>query len=217
MLRIAEEAGAPAATVRPVTDGGAGCADLADAVVSACDRVRRRGGATLEPLYRTEDDLRTKIARVAAMYGADGVDYALAAARFLDACEADGFGDLAVVVAKTPLSLSHDPSLKGVPTGWRLPVREVCLAAGAGYVYALCGTISTMTGLPSRPAGRAHRLRHGHGADPQPAVTSCSEKAVTVVVPASSVVVKTIWPPLVRSEVSDPSGEAEVPSAVASA
>ena len=86
------------------------------------------------------------------MYGADGVDYAPAAARFLERCERDGFGRLAVVVAKTPLSLSHEATRRGVPTGWRLPVREVRLAAGAGYVYALCGAVSTMPGLPSRPA-----------------------------------------------------------------
>ena len=75
-----------------------------------------------------------------------------AAARFLDRLEDDGYGRLAVVVAKTPLSLSADPALKGAPTGWRLPVREVRLAAGAGYVYAICGSISTMPGLPSHPA-----------------------------------------------------------------
>ena len=103
-------------------------------------------------MYRPDDDLRTKIGAVASVYGADGVDYAPAAARFLDDCESDGFGSLPVVVAKTPLSLSHDPALKGVPTGWRLPVREVRLAAGAGYVYALCGTVSTMPGLPTHPA-----------------------------------------------------------------
>ena len=151
-LRIVRETGARAATARPVTDGGAGCLELADAVVEACEQARRAGATPGRALYGPEDDLRTKIGRVAAMYGADGVDYAPAAARFLDRCEADGFGRLAVVVAKTPFSLSDEPARKGVPTGWRLPVREVRLAAGAGYVYALCGAISTMPGLPSRPA-----------------------------------------------------------------
>ena len=151
-LRIVRETGARAAAVRPVTDGGAGCRELADAVVEACDRARRAGVPPGRALYGPEDDLRTRIGRVAAMYGADGVDYAPAAARFLERCERDGFGRLAVVVAKTPLSLSHEATRRGVPTGWRLPVREARLAAGAGYVYALCGTISTMPGLPSRPA-----------------------------------------------------------------
>ncbi|WP_198419328.1 formate--tetrahydrofolate ligase [Actinomyces respiraculi] len=149
---LAREAGARVAAVRPVTEGGAGCADLADEVVRACRKARDGGLAGVgRALYESSDSLRTKIDKVAAMYGADGVDYAPAAARFLEDCEADGYGDLAVVVAKTPLSLSHDPSLKGVPTGWRLPVREVRLAAGAGYVYAICGNLSTMPGLPSRP------------------------------------------------------------------
>lgn len=171
--RIATEAGAHVAAVHPVTEGGAGCADLADQVAAACALARQTGPSQPQetsspqeassqaadaergrPLYVAGDDLRTKIGKVAAMYGADGVDYTPAASRFLDACEAEGFGHLAVVVAKTPLSLSHDPSLKGVPTGWRLPVREVRLAAGAGYVYAICGSISTMPGLPSKPAAQ---------------------------------------------------------------
>ncbi|WP_249368437.1 MULTISPECIES: formate--tetrahydrofolate ligase [unclassified Actinomyces] len=150
--RLARGAGAHVAAVRPVTEGGAGCAALADEVVRACRAAR--GSAPEDagrPLYEPGDSLRTKIGKVAAMYGADGVDYAPSAARFLDDCERDGYGHLAVVVAKTPLSLSHDPALKGVPTGWRLPVREVRLAAGAGYVYAVCGNLSTMPGLPSHP------------------------------------------------------------------
>lgn len=154
--RLARDAGAQVAAVRPVTEGGPGCAELADAVAEACRLAREpEAGAAHEPgrpLYQPEDDLRTKIGKVAAMYGADGVDYTPAAGRFLDELERDGYGRLAVVVAKTPLSLSADPSLKGVPTGWRLPVREVRLAAGAGYVYAICGTLSTMPGLPSLPA-----------------------------------------------------------------
>ena len=159
-LRISREAGAHVAAVRPVTDGGRGCTDLADQVVAACSAARSattaggEGPEAARPLYSPEDCLRTKIGKVAQMYGADGVDYAPPAARFLDACQEEGFGRLAVVVAKTLLSLSHDPSLKGVPTGWRLPVREVRLAAGAGYVYAICGAISTMPGLPSRPAAQ---------------------------------------------------------------
>lgn len=148
--RIAREAGVRVATARPVTEGGAGCLELADAVVEACGQMETTGAA--RPLYESGDDLRTKIGKVAAMYGADGVDYARPAERLLDTYEEAGFGHLAVVVAKTPLSLSADPTLVGAPTGWRLPVREVRLAAGAGYVYAICGSISTMPGLPSHPA-----------------------------------------------------------------
>ena len=64
-----------------------------------------------------------------------------------------GFGHLPVCMAKSHLSLSHDPEKKGRPTGWVLPVRDVRLSAGAGFLYALCGDIMTMPGLPSRPAG----------------------------------------------------------------
>ena len=148
VVRIARQEDARVAVSHPVTKGGAGCLELADAVVEACGRAN----GTVTPRYQAQDDLRTKIAKVASMYGAEGVDYAPAASRLLDAYQRDGYGHLAVVVAKTPLSLSADPALKGVPTGWRLQVRDVRLAAGAGYVYAICGNLSTMPGLPSRPA-----------------------------------------------------------------
>ena len=148
--RIAHDAGARVAICHPVTRGGEGCLDLAGAVVEACQEADEP--VATHPAYEPQDDLRTKIAKVADLYGADGVDYTPAAGRLLDAYERDGFGNLPVVVAKTPLSLSAEPGRKGVPTGWRLPVREVRLAAGAGYVYAICGNLSTMPGLPSHPA-----------------------------------------------------------------
>ena len=149
--RIAAEAGATAAAVRPVTEGGEGCLELADAVAAACEEAEA-SPAPLASVYDPDDDLRAKIDKVAALYGADGVDYARPAARLLDDYQGAGYGGLAVVVAKTPLSLSADPALTGAPTGWRLPVREVRLAAGAGYVYALTGVIPTMPGLPESPA-----------------------------------------------------------------
>ena len=148
--RIAHDAGARVAVCHPVTRGGEGCLDLAGAVVEACQDVGEP--VSTRPAYEPQDDLRTKVAKLAALYGADGVDYTPAASRLLDAYERDGFGDLPVIVAKTPLSLSAEPGRKGVPTGWRLPVREVRLAAGAGYVYAICGSLSTMPGLSSYPA-----------------------------------------------------------------
>ena len=150
VTRIAHDAGARATVCHPVTRGGEGCLDLAGAVVEACQEAGEP--ASTHPVYEPQDDLRTKIAKVADLYGSDGVDYTPAAGRLLDAYERDGFGNLPVIVAKTPLSLSAEPGRKGVPTGWRLPVREVRLAAGAGYVYAICGNLSTMPGLPSHPA-----------------------------------------------------------------
>jgi formate--tetrahydrofolate ligase len=89
------------------------------------------------------------------MYGADGADLLPEAAEKLARYEALGYGGLPVCMAKTHLSLTHDPKIKGRPTGWRLPVRDVRLAAGAGFVVALCGAISRMPGLPTHPAGQA--------------------------------------------------------------
>lgn len=97
--------------------------------------------------------LTDKIEAIATrIYGADGADYSPVAARDLARFEELGYGGSPVVIAKTHLSISSDPSLLGAPTGWRLPVREVRLAAGAGYVYAICGDMRTMPGLSSSPA-----------------------------------------------------------------
>jgi formate--tetrahydrofolate ligase len=85
------------------------------------------------------------------VYGADGVDYAAAADRQLATYERNGYGNLPVCIAKTHLSLSSDASLKGAPTGWRLPVREVRASVGAGFIYPICGNMSTMPGLGAKP------------------------------------------------------------------
>ncbi len=104
-------------------------------------------------LYPLEAPLLEKIETVATrIYGADGIDVAPEAAGQLRRYEELGFGALPVVIAKTHLSLSSDPKLLGAPTGWRLPVREVRAAPGAGYVYAICGDIRTMPGLGKHPA-----------------------------------------------------------------
>ena len=86
------------------------------------------------------------------MYGADGVDYTPRADRELAGYERAGFGSLPICLAKTHLSISSDPALKGAPTGWRLPVREVRASAGAGFIYPLAGEMRTMPGLGSSPA-----------------------------------------------------------------
>jgi formate--tetrahydrofolate ligase len=104
-------------------------------------------------LYPDGASLREKIETVATkVYGASGVDYDLAASRQLDAYESLGYGHLPVCIAKTHLSLSSDPALKGAPTGWVMPVREVRASVGAGFIYPLCGDMRTMPGLPSHPA-----------------------------------------------------------------
>ncbi|CCH79577.1 Formate--tetrahydrofolate ligase [Nostocoides japonicum T1-X7] len=144
----AEAAGARVAVATHVVDGGAGAADLAEAVVAACAEEHE-----FTPTYPMDACLTDKIEAVATkVYGADGVDYTPAAARDLARFEELGYGAFPVVIAKTHLSISSDPTLRGAPTGWRLPVREVRAAAGAGYVYAIAGDMRTMPGLSSAPA-----------------------------------------------------------------
>ncbi|MDO4898949.1 MAG: formate--tetrahydrofolate ligase [Rothia sp. (in: high G+C Gram-positive bacteria)] len=146
--KIAEEAGARVAIHRGVAEGGAGVTELAEAVVAACDDT-----SELVYTYEDADSLETKLEKVATkVYGADGIEVAPAARKQLAKFEELGFGNLPVVIAKTHLSISSDASLKGAPTGWTLPVREVRLAAGAGYVYAICGTMRTMPGLGASPS-----------------------------------------------------------------
>ncbi|MGA8047702.1 MAG: formate--tetrahydrofolate ligase [Dermatophilaceae bacterium] len=147
---IAQASGARVAVATHVVEGGKGATDLAREVVAACAEP-----STFTPTYDLRDPLPTKIERIATgVYGADGIDVAPAAAKELRRFESLGYGGLPVVIAKTHLSISSDPALTGAPTGWRLPVREVRLAAGAGYVYAICGDMRTMPGLSSRPAAR---------------------------------------------------------------
>jgi formate--tetrahydrofolate ligase len=104
-------------------------------------------------LYLDQASLRQKIETVATrVYGAAGVTYSTQAAKQLDTYERNGFGRLPVCIAKTHLSISSDPALKGAPTGWTLPVREARASVGAGFVYPICGEIRTMPGLSPHPA-----------------------------------------------------------------
>jgi len=104
-------------------------------------------------LYPAEASLRDKIDTLATrVYGADGVEYSPAAARALAHYERSGWGHLPICIAKTHLSLSSDPTLRGAPRGWTLPVREVRASVGAGFIYAICGQMQTMPGLGSDPA-----------------------------------------------------------------
>ena len=145
---IAEAAGARCAVSTHFADGGAGAVELARAVAEAADEP-----SEFRLLYPDEASLREKITAVATrVYGADGIELSPTAAAQLETYEANGFGHLPVCVAKTHLSLSHDPSLKGAPTGWVLPVREVRASVGAGFVYPICGEMRTMPGLGRTPA-----------------------------------------------------------------
>lgn len=145
---IADECGARCAVTTHFSDGGAGAAELAEAVAEACEEP-----SSFKVLYEDDLSLKDKIAAVATtVYGADDVEYSATANRQLDTYESAGFGHLPVCIAKTHLSISSDPSLKGAPTGWTLPVREVRASVGAGFVYPICGDMRTMPGLGRQPA-----------------------------------------------------------------
>jgi methylenetetrahydrofolate dehydrogenase (NADP+)/methenyltetrahydrofolate cyclohydrolase/formyltetrahydrofolate synthetase len=146
--RIAEEAGAYAAVPsNHWAEGGAGSVELAEAVIDACEQP-----SNFDFLYPLDLSIKEKIETIAAkVYGADGVDYTPLANQQIAAYEKAGFGNLPMCMAKTHLSISHDPTLKGVPKGFVLPIREVRASVGAGFIYPLCGEMRTMPGLPSRP------------------------------------------------------------------
>jgi len=139
--------GVRSAVTRHVAEGGSGALELAQVVMEAAHEP-----TSFEFLYPLDLPLEQKIEAIATqIYGADGIDVSPAAARALKDYERLGYGGLPVVIAKTHLSISSDPALRGAPRGWRMPVREVRAAVGAGYVYAICGDMRTMPGLPTSP------------------------------------------------------------------
>jgi formyltetrahydrofolate synthetase len=148
VCRAARSAGAVAVVADHWERGGEGATDLADAVSEAwCTEKKSKF------LYPLDVPLREKIEIIAReIYGAGDVCYSEQAVKDLERCEELGYGTLPVCMSKTHLSLSHDASLKGAPRGFTLPVREVRISAGAGFVYPLCGSMQTMPGLPARPA-----------------------------------------------------------------
>jgi formate--tetrahydrofolate ligase len=148
---VALEAGARAAVVAThFVDGGDGARDLATAVWEAASS----GEAAFQLLYPDEAPLGEKILTIATqVYGADGIELTPAAQKALKLYEDLGFGRLPVCMAKTQYSLSHDANLKGRPSGFTVPIRDIRLSAGAGFVTPLVGEMRTMPGLPSRPGG----------------------------------------------------------------
>ena len=128
--------------------GGEGAVDLANAVVDAAEQPS--AFSTLTPDGTPIRDQIETIAR--RLYGADGVDYLPQAEKDIARMQTLGMGDAPVCMAKTHLSLSHDPTLLNRPTGFRLPVRGVVPSAGAGFVVVLCGDMQRMPGLGKTPA-----------------------------------------------------------------
>ncbi len=148
IVDVANAEGVRSAVCTHFSEGGKGAVDLAEAVMDACEEP-----SEFTFLYPDDLPLAAKIETIAReMYGADGLDVLPAAQRQLDSFERLGYGNLPVCIAKTHLSLSADPALKGVPAGWRLPVREVRASVGAGFIYPICGDMRTMPGLSSAPA-----------------------------------------------------------------
>ena len=128
--------------------GGAGGREAAEVICKAADR-----GGDFKFLYPLEASIKEKIETIATkIYGADGVDYLPEAEAKIKLFTDQGLDKLPLCMAKTHLSLSHDPALKGRPRGFRVPIRDIRPATGAGYLYPLLGEMRTMPGLPKRPA-----------------------------------------------------------------
>ena len=130
-------------------DGGKGAEDLARAVAKATEQP-----STFKHLYDVAWPIKKKIQTIATqMYGASDVSFDAAAEREIELAQQIGLDQLPICMAKTPLSLSHDPALKGRPSGFTLPIKEVRMLAGAGFLTAVCSGIQLMPGLPKKPAG----------------------------------------------------------------
>ncbi|MFO7957110.1 MAG: formate--tetrahydrofolate ligase [Candidatus Brocadiia bacterium] len=153
-IEVIEKKARQAGAERVVTsnvwaEGGEGGVEVAEALVEACEKPSK-----FKLLYPDDASIEDKIEAIATrVYGADGVEYSRTARRKIRLFTKLGYDRLPICMAKTHLSLSHDPSLKGRPTGFMLPVRDIRPSLGAGFLYPLCGDMRTIPGLPSTPAG----------------------------------------------------------------
>jgi formate--tetrahydrofolate ligase len=162
LRREACKAGAAEAAVSThYAEGGRGSEELAQAVIRAASLP-----SAFRHLYELSWPTKKKIEAIAMnMYGASGVSFEPQAERDIELVQQLNYDALPICMAKTPLSLSHDPALKGRPTGFTVPIKEVRLLAGAGFLTALCSGIQLMPGLPKKPAGE--RI----GLDPETGLT----------------------------------------------
>jgi len=147
----AEEAGARVAVSRHWEKGGEGAKELAEAVIDACEEKHH-----FKFLYDDELPLRQRVERIAKeVYGADGVSYSADAEAKAKAVEKDPeLSKMPTCMVKTHLSLTHDPAVKGRPKGWTLPIRDILLYKGAGFVVPVAGAIKLLPGTASDPAFR---------------------------------------------------------------
>lgn len=147
LKRLVEESGAVAVQATHWMDGGAGALELADAVMGAAKQT-----TNFQFLYPLDLPIKQKIEIIAReIYRADGVDYTPEAEEKIELYTRNGFGDLPICMAKTHLSFTSEAAIKGAPTGFRIPIRDIRASVGAGFLYPLVGTMRTMPGLPSRP------------------------------------------------------------------
>ncbi|PSN72427.1 FTHFS-domain-containing protein [Corynespora cassiicola Philippines] len=129
-------------------EGGKGAVDLAKGVIKASSKT----DADFKLLYELGGSVQERIEKIGQlMYGAEKVEFSELAQKKVDTYVKQGLGNLPICIAKTQYSLSHDPALKGAPTGFTVPIRDVRMAAGAGYLYALAADIQTIPGLPTAP------------------------------------------------------------------
>ncbi|MEK7325143.1 MAG: formate--tetrahydrofolate ligase, partial [Chloroflexota bacterium] len=126
--------------------GGKGAVELAKAVMAAANKPKN-----FNFLYPLEATIKEKIEAIAKFYGADGVDYSPEAEAKVELYTRLGFDKLPICMAKTHLSFTDKPEIKGAPTGFRVPIRDIRASAGAGFLYPLVGSMRTMPGLPTRP------------------------------------------------------------------
>ncbi len=146
--RKAKEAGAIDAVVaNHWAEGGAGAVELGKAVIAACQQPSK-----FQFLYPLDISIKEKIETIVRkIYGGSGVEYSPEAEKKIELYTRLGFDKLPICMAKTHLSLSSDPNLKGAPTGFTIPVRDIRASVGAGFLFPLVGTMSTMPGLSTRP------------------------------------------------------------------
>jgi formyltetrahydrofolate synthetase len=145
--RVVEESGSVAVKATHWANGGAGATELADAVMDAAKQT-----LNFEFLYPLDMPIKQKIETIAReIYRADGVDYSPEAEEKIELYTRNGFGDLPICMAKTHLSFTSEAGIKGAPTGFRIPIRDIRASVGAGFLYPLVGSMRTMPGLPTRP------------------------------------------------------------------
>jgi len=145
---LAKQNGAfDAVLCRHWAEGGKGAKELAEAVERACNEK-----SNFKYLYDLKASIEKKIETIAKeIYGADGIEISPEAQKAIDRYKMQGFNDLPICMAKTHLSFSSNPALKGAPTGFMIPIRDVRASVGAGFLFPLVGTMTTMPGLPTRP------------------------------------------------------------------